>query len=468
MSEQNPFIEFAEAYYDDPVGFAEHVLGLHLDPWQKQLCEWVRDGERLISIRSGHGVGKTTGAGTLAVWAICTHAPCKIVCTAPSSPQLFDSLFAEIKALAKRLPPAVLESLEIKTERIEHRGAPDECFISARTSRAENPEALQGVHSQFVILIADEASGVPDAVFEAAAGSMSGHSAHTILLGNPTRTSGFFYDTHTRLSNTWKTMRVSCVDSPRVSKEYVADMIERYGEDSNAYRVRVLGEFPRKDDDTLISLELVEAATMRDIKDDKTWPMVWGLDVARFGTDSSALCKRRGKVVVDKVKSWKNIDLMQLVGAVKAEYDAAEDKPVEILVDVIGVGAGVVDRCRELKMPVRGINVAESPAMGDSFLNLRSELWWKAKAWFENKDCKIPRDDDRLRYELTTPRYQFSTSGKMKLESKEEMKKRGLRSPDFADAFILTFASDATTAAGSGSYVSNWAKPLKRNIRGIV
>lgn len=467
MSDQNPFEEFAERYYDDPEGFATEVLGLDLDDWQALLCRWVRDGERSIGIKSGHGVGKTTGAGVIAVWALCTHAPVKIVCTAPSSPQLFDSLFAEIRSLCKRLPAAVLESLEIKAERIEHRGAPDECFISARTSRADAPEALQGIHSQFVILIVDEASGVSDAVFEAGSGSMSGHSAVTILLGNPTRTSGFFFEIFHRLAHRWKTMTVSCLDSQRVSAGYVEEMAERYGVDSNAYRVRVLGEFPTRDDDTMIPLELVEAATGRDIQLSSGWPMVWGLDCARFGTDKSALCKRKGKSVMEPIRAWQGLDTMQLVGAVKAEYDASEEKPLEILVDVIGLGAGVVDRGAEIGLPMRGINVSELPAMTGGFLNLRAELWGKGKAWFEGRDCVLPRDE-RLKYDLTVPKFFFTSTGKLQIESKDAMKKRGIKSPDYADAFILTFASDAATASGVSSYRSNWNKPLKRGIKGIV
>jgi len=166
----------------------------------------------------------------------------------------------------------------------------------------------------------------------------------TLLLGNPTRSSGFFYDTHNRLSSDWVTFRVSCVDSPRVSTEYVEEMKSRYGEDSNAYRIRVLGEFPRSDDDTIISMELIEAAKNRDVQPTKYAPMIWGLDVARFGSDSSSLTKRRGNTVTEASRVWRNLDLMQLTGAVVAEYEAQQqaDKPESIMVDSIGLGAGVV------------------------------------------------------------------------------------------------------------------------------
>jgi hypothetical protein len=224
---------------------------------------------------------------------------------------------------------------------------------------------------------------------------MSGHNAVTLLLGNPVRSSGFFFDTHNRLASDWITMRVSCVDSPRVSEAYIDEMKARYGEESNAYRIRVLGEFPRSDDDTVIPMELLELATSRDVAPSQHAPLVWGLDVARFGSDRSALCKRKGNAVTESIKTWKNLDLMQLTGAVVAEYEILppSERPQEILVDSIGLGAGVVDRLKELGLPARGINVSESPAMGNTYRNLKAELWHKAKAWLESRDCTMPKDE---------------------------------------------------------------------------
>ena len=385
-------------------------------------------------------------------------------CTTTSS-QLYDALFAELKTWILRLPKPLQMLLEVKQDRVVLKGAPDESFISARTSRAEQPEALQGVHSEHVLLVADEASGIPEKVFEAAAGSMSGEHATTILLGNPVRGSGFFYDTHHRLSGSWKTLRVSCEDSPRVSKAFIADMAARYGEESNAYRVRVLGEFPLTDVDTVISLELVESAVRRDVEQNPSAPIGWGVDVARFGNDSNALAKRQANVLLEPVRSWKGRDLMQSTGLIKAEWDACDlrDRPTEILVDSIGLGAGVVDRLRELGLPARGINVAESPAMGETYANLRAELWFLARQWLAGRDCRLP-EDDNLRAGLVTPKYKFTSSGKIQVESKEDMRKRGLPSPDEADAFILTLGSKAVTAAHGRDYASNWAKPLRRGL----
>jgi hypothetical protein len=462
----NPLTEFVMRYRDNPVLFVKEVLGATPYDYQAEFLDAIAKGERKMSVRSGHGTGKSTSASWAMLWYVLLRFPNKVVVTAPTSSQLFDALFAELKRWVNELPPHLHQLLIVKSDRVELSSAASEAFISARTSRAETPEALAGVHSENVLLVVDEASGVPEKVFEAAAGSMSGHSATTILLSNPTRSSGTFYESQTRMSKSWWTRRWSCVDSPLVSDEFVDEMRERYGEDSNAFRIRVLGEFPLADDDTIIPFHIAESAIHRDIEITPDIKPIWGLDVARFGTDKTALCKRYGNVVTE-IRAWQGLDLMQTVGRVMAEYESLSPsvRPSEILVDSIGVGGGVVDRLRELGAPVRGVNVSEAPAMGHTYMNLRSELWFKAKGWLEDRSCKLPKDDQLLA-ELTAIRYSFTSSGKMKAESKDEMRKRGLKSPDLADALCLTMASDAATAL-SGS-ISTWKRPIRRNLKGIA
>ena len=462
----NTMLDFTQRYVHAPALFVEEVLGVKPLPYQAEFLEAIASGERKISVRSGHGTGKSTAASWAMLWYFLMHYPNKVVVTAPTSSQLFDALFAEMKRWINELPPHLQSVLNVKSDRVEHNSAPSEMFISARTSRAETPEALAGVHSEHVMLVVDEASGVPEKVFEAAAGSMSGHNATTIMLSNPTRSSGTFYESQTRMASSWWTRRWSCVDSPLVSDEFVDEMRMRYGEESNAFRIRVLGEFPLADDDTIIPFHLAEAAQHRDVQVSEETSVVWGLDVARFGTDATALCKRQGPIVTE-LRSWRGLDLMQTVGRVVAEYEALPDsrKPSEILVDSIGVGSGVVDRLQELELPVRGVNVAEAPSMGETYLNLRSELWFKTKGWLEDRSCKLP-SNDQLIAELTSIRYSFTSSGKMKAESKDEMRKRGLQSPDLADALCLTMASDAVTAL-SGKF-NAWRGEIRRNLRGIA
>jgi len=463
MNQKNNFIDFIESYGDDPVGFVRNVLGATPLPWQEEFLNAIARGERRISVRAGHGVGKSTACSWALIWHMVTRYPQKGVVTAPTAPQLFDALFAELKAWINKLPPVLKDSFEVFSDKITFKAAPESSFISARTSSKERPEALAGVHSENVLLIVDEASAVYEEVFEAAAGSMSGHSATTVLISNPTRNSGLFFKTHHQLASDWKRMHVSCLDNPLVSGDFVEQIKATYGESSNAFRIRVLGEFALADDDTLIPAELVDGAINRDITVSPNEPMIYGVDVARYGTDRTALCKRRGSVVVE-IKSWGGLDLMQTVGAVINE--AKIDGPEEICVDTIGLGGGVADRLREQGYNVRDVNVSESSAMNPNANRLRDELWMSVKDWLGTRAVKIPRDD-ALRHELVAPRYNFTSSGKLVVESKDSMRKRGMRSPDLADALCLTFAGNAALVGGR-ALAWKPGKPLSRGIRGVV
>ena len=183
------------------------------------------------------------------------------------------------------------------------------------------------------------------------------------------------------------------------------------------------------------------------------------IDVARFGDDRTVICKRQGNVVLG-FKHWSGEDLMGTVGRIV--HEAKMDNPAEILVDTIGLGAGVADRLREQGYNVRDVNVSESVAMNQSAARLRDELWIAAKNWLETRAVKLPKDDD-LRQELIGPTYSFTSNGKVKVEGKSEMKRRGMRSPDLADALCLTFASSAAMVGGRAP---RWVpgKPLTRRV----
>jgi hypothetical protein len=441
-----------------------------IDPEQREILDAVSRGERRISVRSGHGVGKTACLAWIVVWQLCVRGPQRTVCTAPTSGQLFDALYAETVIWMKKLPPLWQELFEIKADEISLKAAAKQNFTSFKTSRPETPEALAGVHSEggSVVLIADEASGVAEAVFEAASGSMSGHNACMILAGNPVRTSGLFFDTHHKLKDIWRTIHISCIGHRRVPRDFVDDMRRRYGEDSNAYRVRVLGEFPKAEADVVIPWELKEASLKRDVKPLMVRPL-WGVDCATSG-DRATLAKRKGNVLLDKVKAWSDLDTMQIVGRVKTEWDQTppSERPEDILVDSIGLGAGVADRLRELNLPARGINVAESAALTDQYRNLKAELWFAARKWFETRDCNLAMDEE-LGEELVSVRYlPPESSGKLQIEKKEETRKRLGRSPDLAEAFVLTFAGEAVSALLGSSHSTNWKTAVKRVIRGIT
>lgn len=472
VEDSNPFVEFAERYRDDRVLFVREMWGVEPFPWQAETMGALDRGERRVSVRSGHGVGKSCLDAWVMIHYILTRFPVKIGVTAPSGPQLFDALFPEIKHWISELPEAMRSLLNVKAESIELAAAPDSAFISAKTARSEQPEAMQGMHAPYMMFVADEASGIPDAVFESSMGVMTTENAVMLLTGNPNRGSGFFYQTQTALPGWW-VRRVSCYDSPNTSgTKYIEEMRETYGAESNAFRIRVLGEFPLADDNTVIPWDLVESAAQREgVVPNPMAKVFWGLDVARFGDNFSALVKRKQNVVFEP-KMWRGLELMQLCGAVMDEWNstAFDERPVEILVDAIGVGAGVADRLRELKLPARSINTSEQPGVskqkstGHVYANLRVELWYKARDWLEKRDCKIP-NHQKLKTELTACRYDYQDSnGKLKIESKKEMRNRGAPSPDIADAFCLTFASDAGTALYGTSYASDWNKAISRDV----
>lgn len=429
----------------NPELFVRELFHVEPEKWQIEALKAIAENDR-IAIRSGHGVGKTAFLAWVIIWWLLTRYPARIACTANTANQLSDVLWGELDKWVRQLPEGFRKLLELKADYLVFLDDPKQCFAVARTARKEQPEAFQGMHSPNMLFIVDEASGVDDIIFEVGRGAMSSHGAKTVMTGNPTRTNGYFFNAFHEMRKFWHTMHVPCSASTQCSPKYIEECKEEYGEDSNAFRVRVLGEFPIEGDDIIIPLHLVEAAVTRQV-DMIPSDEVWGVDVARFGDDRSCLAKRCANHLIEPIKWWQGKDIMQLTGLIVNEWNNAKKKPGAIFVDSIGIGAGVVDRLREMNYPVRGINVAETPSIQDKFMRMRDELWWEARNWFKGLDVKIP-NDGKLISELTLPTFEYTSNGKLKIESKEETKKRTAKSasslgksPDFADAFVLTFAA---------------------------
>jgi len=465
--------EVVAAWAADPALFVRQALGAEPDDWQAEALRALAV-ENKIAVRSGHGVGKTTFLAWAVLWWLLTRFPAKIACTANTQHQLETILWGEIARWHRRLPDGLRQEIEVKSDKVVMTAAArGDSGAFARTASKERPEALQGFHSENMMFVVDEASGVYDIIFEVAEGSLSTAGAKVLLTGNPTRRSGYFYDAFFgKLSERWFKMRVSAAECRFADKGWVADMLTKYGENSPNYRVRVLGEFPEADADTVVPIEFAQSAIGREIV--PTGPVVWGLDVARFGGDRSVLVKRQGGVVLEKPRVWRQLDLMQLCGAVVQEFKATryELRPAEVLVDVIGLGAGVVDRLREMNAQgsfppsVRGINVSEASSMSDRFLRLRDELWWGIRDWLGSREASLPNDEDLVN-EICSPRYGYTGgTSRIKVESKDEMRRRGVESPDLADALMLTFAS----AGASMFHGSRWGggRHAKANTRWVV
>lgn len=454
-----------------PEIFVQQVLGVtDIEKWQfRALCDLVKRDHH--SIRSGHGVGKSAFLSWAILWYTATHFPCKVPCTAPTKHQIEDVLWGELALWRRKMKQGLADMFEVTSERMYFKMAPDECYAVARTARSDNPDALQGFHSENLLFVVDEASGVPDEIFQPLEGALSTPGAKSIMAANPTRTRGYFYDSHHRNRAQFNVIRVSCEDSSRVSPKYVEKMKAQYGVESNVYKVRVLGEFPSESADVLIPLSAAEAAVGREVETTDHLLPIWGLDVARYGECLNSLAKRRGNTLLEPVRTWGNVSTMVTVGNLMYEYENTPEKerPHEIVIDVVGVGGGVVDRALELGLPVRGVNVGEAAPKTDQlkrFQNLRAYLWWEMREWFVGLGCKIPEEDsDFLISELTDVHYALTSSGKIAIEGKKEMLERGVASPDRADSLMLTFAGSLVT---TDEWEAQRAKLKPRRRRGFM
>ena len=452
--------------------FVTEILGVEkVEDWQRETMEALDSGETRISIRSGNGVGKTALCAWLSIHYLLFRDDVKIPVTAPSSSQLKDGLIPETKRWIAKLPDFLRVQVEMTEDRIRRVPGGDNNFISFRTARADSPEALAGIHASHVMAIVDEASGVPDIVFEFAEGTMSSAGSIFILIGNPTRPTGYFHKTHFLLKHKWFTKKVSSFDSSRVTQDFVDNIALTYGTGSNTYRYKVLGEFPESVSDTVIPKELIDGAWGRDVDLLRGTERVWGVDPGRGG-DPTGFCIRADNHV-EELLEWYDADLMRVTGRVKERWDrtADKDRPESIFVDSIGLGAGVADRLRELGLPAVDVNVAESPSMKDRYTRLRAELWYAVREWLEQRNVVLPKELDlteKLMSELAEPQAIFTSTGKADVESKGAMKQRGVRSPNLADALCLTFAGGGAIAVGRSNGRNSWKKPLQWSTPGLV
>ncbi len=332
------------------------------------------------------------------------------------------------------MDPAFADQFEYTSERFYHKSHKEEWFCVPRTARKENPEALQGFHGENLLFILEEGAGIPDEIYEVAEGSLTNKDNLVLMVGNPTRLSGFFYRAFHQDKKHWHQLHFSSEDSDLVDPGYCKRMAEKYGKNSNIYRVRVEGDFPTSEEDQLISIDAFEAAAMRELKPEG--PTVWGGDVARYGQDKSALCKRQGPCVLG-FQQKQGLDTMST--ATWFELEAKKDL---VCIDEIGIGAGVVDALKKSGANVKGINVGSGAEDPTRYFNKRAELYWRLREFFENGGISLAHLDedvlDELKSQLTAIKYKFTT-GRLQIESKEDMKRRGFPSPDLADALMLSY-----------------------------
>lgn len=378
-----------------------------------------------------HNTGKSAFLSWLALWTGITKYDAKVPITAPSAPQLKQVMLSEIRKWSDKLPKVLKNSLAIKIDSVDFNNGN---FIALRTARKETPEALQGFHATNLVFAVDEASGVDETLFEVIDGALTGEHNILVMIGNPTRTSGRFYDAFHRHKHLYSTHTFNAELSPNVTKKSIEKKRQQYGYDSDIYRVRVLGEFPRASSDTLFPVELLEEALKRE-EYDKSGAEVWGLDIARFGDDASVLAKRKGYYLRPLIQK-RNLDTKEVADWISGEYAKSYTKPIAIFVDTIGIGVGVFDTLLHRGLPVYDGNVGRKTAEF-GLLNKRIEMYKRLAEKMQY--MRFAKEDDELLGDLSSIKYEIDDKGIMRLEPKAKTKERLGRSPDKADAVALTW-----------------------------
>lgn len=427
---------------NNPVLFANTIFDRKPTPAQSEILGELPSNPRM-AIKSGHGVGKSGLFPYIGYWTLFCRVPCKIVVTAPTKHQLTDITWPEFSILRRHMLKEFESQLSFADDRISLKGAENECFIIPRTARREVPEALQGLHGENIVLLMDEASGIHDDVFLVGESMLTTESTYLVAASNPTRRKGWFFDLFNKdkehQSKYWKLKTISCYDSSLVDPSFIEYMKDKYGEDSDTFRVRVLGEFPETDSESYIS-EIIIRKAINNKLEAQPFYEIWGLDVARKGSNKTVLTRRAGRRLIEQ-RVWSKLDTVQVCGRVVNMYDEAKEfnnSPASICVDIIGTGSGVYDRLSELGLPVIGVHSGSESSYKDVHLNYRMDLWCAMKEWFE--DCPSIPDDSDLVAQLSSVTTVFSSSGRMRMMSKDEMVSSSIESPDKADSLMLTFA----------------------------
>lgn len=423
--------------------FEPYIKGQHITWQQAEIVESVRRGingisKKLISIRSGHGIGKSTIIAMLIIWYLFSRKDAKVPCTAPTANQMYDVLWAEIKKWIIKMPEAIAEKYEHTSEYVRIKENPENWFARARTAKKEDPEALAGLHADHMLLVVDEASWVPDEVFDASASGLTGDDVLMIMISNPTRLLGHFFDSHHKLKKDHQVLNFSCIESPIVDHQFVQRIIDKNWEGSDEYRIRVLGEFGEVDSvdekGYVQILQTINVVRTRDTFFDIS--AVLGIDPAWDGDDLSAWVLRdryKARIVSREIQSTPE-SVAQRTLTIMSEYNIP---PERVVVDNFGVGANVAQELALSWLRINAINVGQKPLDTEwLYINLRAELYTKLQKWIAWGGLLSEHEEWS---ELDAIRYRRELSNRLKIMGKDEMRKNGIKSPNFADALMLTF-----------------------------
>jgi len=399
------------------------------------------------AISSGRGIGKSALVSWITIWMLATRIGSTTIISANSESQLRSITWAEItkwlamainshwfEVSATRVMPA--KWLTELVERDLKKGT-RYWGVEGRLWSAENPDAYAGVHNyDGVLVVFDEASGIDDTIWAVTAGFFTENTPNRFWLAfsNPRRNTGYFYEAFNSKRAFWKTKVVDARTVEGTDKQVYERIIQEYGPDSSQSHVEVYGMFPSAGDDQFIGSDIVDEAMKREKYKDLSAPIVIGVDPARYGADATVIAVRQGRDIIN-ITRHRGDDTMTVVGYV---IDAIEEyKPTLVVIDEGGLGAGIVDRLKEQRYKIKGVNFGNKAKNPIMYGNMRAQMWGEMREWL--KSASIPTDRF-LKTDLISPKMKPDSRGTIFLESKKEMKARGLASPDAADAICVTFA----------------------------
>lgn len=446
MTDQDKLTQILWSYHNEPLKFFRDILKVDLDKQQAKLVHHAcKQGSRVM-VKSARGTGKSFIITGLTLYFLVCFKDVTVTILSPSEQQLKTVFMREIRKHISNMDPLFADYYDIRSMSIYNKHEPlnEAHCVTASVERSEN---VSGRHSDKQIYLLDEASAIPDSIYSTTLGSLGTAigDGHFIGVSNPNLGNNQFYvDLFEKRPDKWKLMTFTAFDCPRISKNFIEEQKELYGEDGDEYRISVLGEFPRADGSSFIPPSLIEDASQRSLLSTQYnhEQTIMGVDVARsLSGDKTVFIVRRGLKLVDII-AFKTEDTMETVSRV---LDAIRNHDVDVIYgDATGVGGPVFDRLRQMitHIPVVDVVVGNKATDPLQYANVRTQLWGEMRSWLSEAD--IP-DHYELKKELREMTWGYTNKMQMQLTAKKQLKQKGIQSPDHADALALTFYGSCHT-----------------------
>ena len=502
MPAEADLIDDIGQYSADPLGFARYAFPW-LEPgavelssgarvWQAEILSVIgshlqsasRFDPLQIAVASGHGIGKSALIAMICNWALSTCDDCRIVITANTEAQLVTKTWPEVTKWFELAINAHWWTRTATRIQVKQKGHADTWRMDRETWSENNTEAFQGLHNQGkrIVVIYDEASSIPDKIWEVTEGALTDEHTEIIWLafGNPTQNTGRFRECFGKFRHRWVRRQIDSRTVEGTNKKLIDGWISDWGEDSDFVRIRVRGEFPRAGSSQFIAGDVVAEARKRDVGDQSKAYKILSVDVARFGDDQTIIGYRQGlrARVLDKIRGWDTIQVGRQV-----IMRICEEQPRSCVIDGDGIGGGVVDYARTYlplvwqerfghPLPkwfkLEEFHGGSTPFDGFMYFNMRANAWGKMRDWLLTGE--IP-DDPELDSDLTGPEYFHSNKNQIQLERKDDMKDRGLASPDIGDMLAMTFGvtpTPKTREEALAEEIAATADPMERHFKRLA